>query len=452
MKGSLLTLLVVSLSTTVYAQREVTVRAQVPDCGEKLQLYTFTGFGFEPLVPLLPTEAGHYEATFTVPGPAVRYLGTDPKNAATLIVGNDDTLTLVGSCSQLKQAAVTGSAINTAYAALIDDFADYNERYTTLTQDIEVVQNERVNREGRAAMRALDEEKAARVTALQGEYPLLGRIASLNTFLSHYGNDSTAAPTDRLNHYVNTYFRFVDHDDPGYNDLPWTYEANRAYAGNLLRALPGRELGELLVTVTARWPAGSRARFLARAGALSTLLSGEHPGTLILADSVIAEYEGRYPGPIAALRNATQPLRTLSVGAEAPVFTALTPAGEELALDSLRGQYVLLDFWASWCGPCRRENPNVVRMYERFRGQGFEILGVSLDDKRDRWEGAIAADKLTWLHVSDLRGWQSAYARLYNVSSIPQTVLLDPEGRIVARNLRGADLERKLEEVLTSRR
>lgn len=131
----------------------------------------------------------------------------------------------------------------------------------------------------------------------------------------------------------------------------------------------------------------------------------------------------------------------LMEGAIAPDFTLKTPNGEDLSLSSLRGKVVLIDFWASWCGPCRRENPNVRKLYRRFHYKGFEILGVSLDNDGNRWKGAIQADSLTWPHVSDLRGWQSSAAQLYQVSSIPQTYLIDKDGRIMAKGLRGPELE-----------
>ncbi len=137
----------------------------------------------------------------------------------------------------------------------------------------------------------------------------------------------------------------------------------------------------------------------------------------------------------------------LGIGAEAPDIALPNPQGDTITLSSLRGNYVLLDFWAAWCRPCRAENPTLVANYKKYNPKGFEIYQVSLDRTKDAWVQAIKSDNLTWHHVSDLQYWNSAPAKVYNVQGIPANFLLDPEGIIIAKNLRGQALGNKLEEI-----
>jgi len=137
-----------------------------------------------------------------------------------------------------------------------------------------------------------------------------------------------------------------------------------------------------------------------------------------------------------------------AIGKPAPNFTLHNRSGKEVSLASFKGKYVLIDFWASWCGPCRAESPNMVKLYNKFKGKNFEILGVSLDGSEDAWIGAIEKDGLRWVHVSDLMQWNSPVVALYGIDGIPATVIVDPAGVIVAKNLRGEELMSKLDELL----
>lgn len=140
--------------------------------------------------------------------------------------------------------------------------------------------------------------------------------------------------------------------------------------------------------------------------------------------------------------------QAVAVGTMAPDFGLQTPDGKTVNLSDYKGKIVLVDFWASWCKPCRAENPNVVKMYNKFKGKNFDILGVSLDQDKNAWMAAIEKDQLTWKHISDLQGWDSPVAGLYGVQGIPATFLIDATGKVIDVNLRGAALESKLEELL----
>jgi thiol-disulfide isomerase/thioredoxin len=141
-------------------------------------------------------------------------------------------------------------------------------------------------------------------------------------------------------------------------------------------------------------------------------------------------------------------LKFLPRGSTAPEINLKDIYGQNIKLSSLRGKVVLVDFWASWCGPCRRENPKMVELYKKYRAKGFEIYGVSLDDNKDRWIQAVGADNLTWTHVSELKKWDSEVVKTFRINAIPYSVLIDREGKVIDKGLTSEDLDKKLQEIL----
>ncbi len=145
-------------------------------------------------------------------------------------------------------------------------------------------------------------------------------------------------------------------------------------------------------------------------------------------------------------------LENVQIGKTAPEFSLPDTTGVMVSLSDFRGKYLLVDFWAAWCPPCRRENPNVVKAFQEYNDKGFTVLGISLDRDKKQWVKAIADDNLTWTHLSDLKYWDSEIPALYGVRGIPANVLLDPQGTIIARNITGEDLQNKLKEVIQPNR
>ncbi|MCB9282580.1 MAG: TlpA family protein disulfide reductase [Lewinellaceae bacterium] len=297
-----------------------------------------------------------------------------------------------------------------------------------------------------AELKKTDEQKLQLLDSLKKTNPYFYQVVALNTYLS-YQNYGEGYDNELL-YFVDKYFQFVDWKDKDLEYLPWVYEAWKGFTETITNTGIQKEKHEELIRqALSAIPADSRTYKLALGGVIATLQTKNHPNFIPFAKEFVQRYQGSDPGAAQLINSQVSRLEAFVEGGTAPDFKQTTPDGKEFGLSDLRGKVVLVDFWASWCGPCRRENPNVVKMYQKYKDQGFTVLSVSLDTDKTRWMNAIESDGLTWNHISDLKGWQNSVAQMYGVHSIPHTVLVDKEGKIIARNLRGATLEAKLAEI-----
>lgn len=422
---------------------------------DSLRLYAWTGIQAELLMTevVKRNDQGGYDATFILnkPPKGMYYLGSSLQDLRPIFLGTEAKVVLTGSSTAINQLAIKESALNQQYALLLDRLRNDNERITRMNADYEATRaNAAEQQKVKEQFLAHDREKQAYLDSLQKAQSELARIMAFNVFPS-YQNHAAPGQTPG-NYFAERFLAPVDVSDPVYLRVPFYYENIKNYTSSLtvLKVPAGdqqKAIDSLLVRVGEDNPLHHSTMVAAMFGAMNR----NNKLFVKLGNRYLNTYKGKNNmldqfviQQVAALKGP------LGVGDEAANLTATTPEGNTLSLTSMRGRYVLIDFWASWCGPCRRENPNVVRLYNQYKDKGFDILGVSLDNNKQKWIDAIAKDQLTWKHISDLKGWASQLAKPYGVRGIPYTVLVDPNGQIIATRLRGASLEAKLKEIFGS--
>lgn len=386
-----------------------------------------------------------------LPRKGVYALGDDPRRSASFLLEGGGSMTLSGNCQNpVGTYKLSSSASNDAYVVLQGRVNSHNQQMQQLMQNLRLFQMSDPGQVGRiqADITAANTRHHAYLDSLEKAGGIVGKVAAVYNF-KPYGFDVEASKSypNELEHFEKTFFATVNFEDDEMAGLPQVYEKARVYAGTLPHAgLPADRMKTDLDALLARAKVGSVGHENLLRGYLGALEQTKSELFVDFGKIYLANYNSD-PGFNNMVQSVVNQMEAFRPGAVAPDITQPTPQGSMLSLSSLRGQIVLIDFWASWCGPCRKENPNVVAAYNKYHKAGFEIFGVSLDKDKQKWIDAIAQDGLIWKHVSDLGHWNSAPAQAYGVNSIPATVLLDKEGKIIARNLRGPALEAKLAEI-----
>lgn len=427
----------------------VTLTCELSDCkkGTPLYLYHFDGYKFA----ISKTAMADSNNVFTFRIPASEnqfyFVGAQQGKTKPVILGTEETLTMQGRCSNIRKSEFVDSELNTDYEMAIKQIRGYQSKAKNLNRQFAQAASKPADQvEIAKQLKANDDAQIALLTSMKTKHPFIGKIVATKMYLSFPNNKGSYA--NEVEYYVNKFFTHLDLKDPDLNRMPALFETFRDYTTTLVAIkYDEAKIKTTLDDVLKKMNPESQAYRFALGAITQTLKSKNHPAYIGYGNLYLQKYGEENQPYMVELKSNIDNAKNFLIGAVAPDFEQNTPDDQSMKLSDLRGKVVLVDFWASWCGPCRRENPHVVKLYDKYKSKGFEVLGVSLDRTKDKWEKAITKDKLTWSHVSDLKGWKNKVAKQYSVTSVPHTILLDQEGRILARNLRGADLDAKLKEL-----
>lgn len=437
-----------ALSTLFTSAQQVTIK--VPNCEEALFQFRFNGISFIKMKPLEKQADGLYTLENDVAITGITYVGPASGSPIPIVLDGKESFKINGNCRKMSSAILTGSPVNDAYADLKREFQELGSKGQGLNRTLSVTKSETPAFEAaKLSLKKNDDEKVALLERLTEEgNDFFASVVAVNLYTSFINSEKPY--TNELMYFVNERFQYADFSQPVYIGNPWVFESYRDFTKTLVQAkVPSQMLEESLNTQLDLVYNNRPVHKLALGGVIATLKGANSPMTATFARQYLKRYAEEEPESVNVLEADIERLAAFEDGAVAPNFKQMTlDSSGMVGPEDFRGKILLIDFWASWCGPCRKENPNVVKMYNKHKDKGFDILGVSLDKSYSRWAGAVKQDKLTWTHVSDLKYWQNAAAQQYGVRSIPATVLLDREGRIVARNLRGRQLEAKVAELL----
>ncbi|MEY5048399.1 MAG: hypothetical protein RLZZ175_1758 [Bacteroidota bacterium] len=438
-KGKLLFLFCLLISTSIFAQNPLLLKGKLTNVTTQKYIYLYRYFGSDvEKIDSAKINKGEFKFKNKIIR-GFHKLGFDSKSAAVMVLGNEGEILFTADVKDFAATQkLSGSKENELYKQFLTVNTNYSKLIKQLTQQtsqIEVVANS-----DSAKYRILLTDLRRRedsANKAQNEFFRTMKTQNNGMFMGKFAGIFYVSDTTNINNYISK----EEFSDIEFTTGEMMVGKINAYFGNYVEKTPDAftQAADKLISKTEA-NSLSRSLFYRIIINLFTELQLPHASKLRKA------YAAEYANDTKAQRYLERlPKAELEIGDLAPDIFLPDTSANFIKLSSLRGKLVLLDFWASWCGPCRRENPNVVKVYEKYKPFGLEILGISLDESKAKWTGAIRKDNLTWMHVSDLRGWSSVAGAAYAVSSIPQTFLIGPDGKILAKNLRGQALEQFLE-------
>jgi thiol-disulfide isomerase/thioredoxin len=438
------------------SETEIVLKCVFDNCSavDVLNLYESDGLFKKKIKSAVP-ENGSF--TFSVPKtatPQFYFVGMneDVEKLKPVLLGTEKETILSGPCYNMTLTSVQGSKVNEDFDKAIKRVNQLKIESNKISQNYQLnYSNAALKTDIEGQMLANDKAKVALLDSLKKTNPFLSKIVASDTYTSFLHSPKKGNFKDEIEYFATQYFQYADLKDADYSKIPYLFDMFRNYAQVI--SLPALQLNKsqqktYFYTLLNKIPAKSTAYKYALTGILTILVEKNNTLLIEFGDKYLTDFPNEEESRKSQLTTIINQAKSQMLDVPAPEIVMADTTGKMLKLSNLKGKVVLIDFWASWCGPCRRENPNVVKLYEEYKSKGFEVFSVSLDQDKERWIKAIKDDGLVWTnHVSDLKYWQNEAARLYQVSSIPRTILLDKEGNIIARDLRGPALEAKLKEV-----
>lgn len=442
----LLAFLCVQMHTSDLHAKTVELIVQGANCDQinEMYIFEFDGLGFEQVQSTTKNEAGEFVFKVKTDGMQFRYVGLEVGKFKSIVLGAEEKVVIKGDCRSFNKANAP-EGLNLEYNTMMSKIRlNSNKEKNIGTRFAKSFRDPSKQAALTKEFASLDQAKKELIETYAAKNDWLGEVAKLYTYYS-YQNSGTDFPNEVV-YFGNEYFAQADLKSKAYGNMPLLFDVFSKFSTTLskVQGLPVAELENFLNLNLDKLTENSDAQKMALGGILSGLRSAQSPLFIPYATRYLDQFCVDNSKGCQNLKSQIKNAESFIVGAVAPDFTMKNLDGEAVNLSDFRGKVVLIDFWASWCGPCRKDNPHVVELYKKYKKDGFEILGVSLDKTKDKWEQAISKDNLTWTHVSDLKGWKNEVAQMYSVKSIPHTVLLDEEGKIIARKLRGPQLDQKL--------